>query len=227
LLKWRQPDCQESDSIFDLKKTGGAAAARAQFQWLGRCQNSLRSFLAWAAARCCSHGGRPRRCWRRTCESCRRRRRPRRRCGRSDRMRRGSRREGGRAVNGRRCRRWPVHLRSCRNGRWAIHLRPRHNRGRSVRRWPSFRPALHDALIPGGSMGDRRSLPRAPLNRAWRLITLTPTGPLVDAALARPRRRLRGRRRCLRRRDAAPALFGPAPRLRCSSLALLALLPLR
>ena len=71
-------------------------------------------------------------------------------------------------------------------------------------------------------MGDWRSLSRAPLNRAQRLIAFTPTGPLVDAALARPRRRLRGRRR-----DVAPALFGPAPRLRCSGLALLALLPLR
>ena len=76
-------------------------------------------------------------------------------------------------------------------------------------------------------MGDWRSLSRAPLNRAQRLIAFTPTGPLVDAALARPRRCLRGRRWCIRRRDVAPALFGPAPRLRCSGLALLALLPLR
>ena len=76
-------------------------------------------------------------------------------------------------------------------------------------------------------MDDRRSLPRAPLNRAWRLIALTPTGPLADAALARPRRRLRGRRRRIRRRDVAPAPFGPAAHLRCCSLALLALLPLR
>ena len=72
-------------------------------------------------------------------------------------------------------------------------------------------------------MGDWRSLSRAPLNRAQRLIAFTPTGPLVDAALARPRRYLRGRRR----RDVAPAQFGAVPRLRCSSLALLALLPLR
>ncbi len=72
-------------------------------------------------------------------------------------------------------------------------------------------------------MGDRRSLPRAPLNRAWRLIPLTPTGPLIDSAFTRPRRGLRGRRR----RDVAPAPFGLATRLRCRGLALLALLPLR
>jgi hypothetical protein len=76
-------------------------------------------------------------------------------------------------------------------------------------------------------MGDRRPLPRAPLNRALRLITLTPTSPLIDAAFPRPRRRLRGRRRRIRRRDIAPAPFGPRPHLRCRGPALLALLPLR
>jgi hypothetical protein len=76
-------------------------------------------------------------------------------------------------------------------------------------------------------MGGRRSLPRAPFNRARRLIALTPAGPLVDAALALPRGCLRGRRRCVRWRDVAPAPFGLATHLRGSSLALLALLPLR
>ena len=76
-------------------------------------------------------------------------------------------------------------------------------------------------------MGDRRSLPRAPLNRAQRLIALTPAGPLVDAALARPRRCLRGRRRCVLWRDVAPAPFGLATRFRLCGLPLLTLLPLR
>jgi hypothetical protein len=76
-------------------------------------------------------------------------------------------------------------------------------------------------------MGDWRSLSRAPLNRAQRLIAFTPTGPLVDAALARPRRCLRGRWRRISRRDVAPAPFGPATCLRCCRLALLALLPPR
>ena len=74
-------------------------------------------------------------------------------------------------------------------------------------------------------MGDWRSLPRAPVNRAQRLTALAPTGSLIDAALTRPRRCLRGRRR-IRWRDVAPAPFGPA-HLRCCSLALLALLSLR
>ena len=202
------------------EKTGGDGPPVRNFA------GSLVSFWARAAVRCRPHGGRTCCSWRRsrTCGNRRRRRPPRSRCGRSDRTRRGSRCEGGSLSNGwPRCRRRPVHLWSCRYRRWAVHRRRPHNGRRSAYRRPSRRTALHDAPILGGSAGDGRAFSRAPVCRTRWLIALTSAGSLLGAALTR--RYLSGRpRRCIRRRDVAAALLGPAT---CCGLALFALPLLR
>ena len=121
-----------------------------------------------------------------------------------------------------------MHLRSRRNGRRTAYPRRRCNGWRPVDRGPGGRSAFDSATIHGRCMGGRRSLLRAALNRARRLISLMRTGAALETIVTLPRRRLEGcSRRSLRRGVSTPALFGLAARLRRRGLALFAFLLLR